>query len=245
MPDGGTLEIEARNVTLHEDSIAGVASGSYIRLSVKDTGCGMAPEILDRVFEPFFTTKEVGKGTGLGLSMVYGFVRQSGGHVTIQSAPAVGTTVNLYLPKSTQAPHSETAVAQLQDAPAGSGQVLVVEDDEEVLKVTLEMLSALGYHAVSASNGTEAIQILKSDKKFDLLFSDIVMPRGITGVELAREAKQQCNGLKILLTSGNAEDVLERYGAVGEFPVIRKPFLRAELAQYLKLVMHGGNVPLR
>jgi signal transduction histidine kinase len=239
MPDGGTLEIEARNVTLQEGAIAGVASGSYVRLSVKDTGCGMAPETLDRVFEPFFTTKEVGKGTGLGLSMVYGFVRQSGGHVTIQSAVAVGTTVNLYLPKSAQAPHSETAAVQLQDVPAGSGQVLVVDDDEEVLNVTSEMLSALGYHVVSASNGTDAIQMLRSDKKFDLLFSDIVMPRGITGVELARAAKQQCNGIKILLTSGNAEDVLARYGAVGEFPVIGKPFLRAELAQCLKLVMHG------
>ena len=117
--------------------------------------------------------------------------------------------------------------------------VLVVEDDEEVLKVTLEMLTTLGYQAVAASNGTEAIQILKSDQKFDLLFSDIMMPRGITGVELAREAKQHCNGIKILLTSGNAEDVLARYGAVGEFPVIGKPFLRAELAQCLKLVMHG------
>ena len=239
MPDGGMLEIEARNVTLHDDAVAGVPPGSYVRLSVKDTGCGMAPETLDRVFEPFFTTKEVGKGTGLGLSMVYGFVRQSGGHVTIQSALAVGTTVNLYLPKSTQAPHSETAVAQLQDVPAGSGQVLVVDDDEEVLNVTSEMLSALGYHVISASNGTDAIQMLKSNKKFDLLFSDIVMPRGITGIELARAAKQQCNGIKILLASGNAEDVLARYGAVGEFPVIGKPFLRAELAQRLKLVMHG------
>jgi CheY-like chemotaxis protein len=171
--------------------------------------------------------------------MVYGFVRQSGGHVTIQSALAVGTTVHLYLPKSTQTPDSETAVALLQDVPAGSAQVLVVDDDEEVLNVTSEMLSELGYHVISASNGTDAIQMLKSDKKFDLLFSDIVMPRGITGVELARAAKQQCNGIKILLTSGNAEDVLARYGAVGEFPVIGKPFLRAELAQYLKLVMHG------
>jgi signal transduction histidine kinase len=239
MPDGGTLEIEARNVTLHEGAVAGVASGSYVRLSVKDTGCGMAPETLDRVFEPFFTTKEVGKGTGLGLSMVYGFVRQSGGHVTIQSALAVGTTVNLYLPKSAQAPHSETAAVQLQDVPAGSGRVLVVDDDEDVLSVTSEMLSELGYQVVSASNATDAIRMLKSDKTFDLLFSDIVMPWGVTGVELAREAKQQCNGIKILLTSGNAEDVLARYGAVGEFPVIGKPFLRAELAQYVKQVMHG------
>jgi signal transduction histidine kinase/HAMP domain-containing protein len=237
MPDGGTLKIEVRNVTLGEDAIAGVACGSYVRLSVKDTGCGMAPETLDRVFEPFFTTKEVGRGTGLGLSMVYGFVRQSAGHVAIESAVGVGTTVSLYLPKSTQTPDAEAEVVQMQALPAGSGRILVVEDDDDVLKVTSAMLTELGYQVLCARNGTDAIQMLKSGKGFDLLFSDVSMPQGMSGVELAREAKRLGNGIKVLLTSGNAGDVLAQHGAVDEFPIISKPFRRADLARCLGLVM--------
>jgi len=204
---------------------------------VTDTGCGIAPKDLDRVFDPFFTTKEVGKGTGLGLSMVYGFVRQSGGHVAIESAVGVGTTVRLYLPKSTQAPGSEPAVVQVQQLPAGRERVLVVEDDDDVLYITSAMLRDLGYQVICARNGREAIQLLKAGKRFDLLFSDVVMPKGITGVELAREAKRLCDGIKILLTSGNAADVLARHRAEDEFPIIGKPFRRTDLAQYLRLVM--------
>jgi signal transduction histidine kinase len=237
MPDGGMLEIELQNVTLGEDSIPGVAAGPYVRLSVTDTGCGIAPKDLDRVFDPFFTTKEVGKGTGLGLSMVYGFVRQSGGHVAIESTVGVGTTVRLYLPKSTQAPGSEPAVVQVQHLPAGRERVLVVEDDDDVLYITSAMLRDLGYQVICARNGREAIQLLKAGKRFDLLFSDVVMPKGITGVELAREAKRLCDGIKILLTSGNAADVLARHRAEDEFPIIGKPFRRTDLAQYLRLVM--------
>ena len=127
-----------------------------------DTGCGIAPENLDRVFDPFYTTKEVGKGTGLGLSMVYGFVRQSGGHVAIESSVGVGTTVRLYLPKSTQAPGLEPAAVQVQDPPAGRGRVLVVEDDDDVLYITSAMLRDLGYQVICARNGREAIQLLKA-----------------------------------------------------------------------------------
>ena len=244
MPGGGTLKIELRNVTLRSNTIAGVAAGPYVRLSVTDTGYGMTPETLDRVFEPFFTTKEVGRGTGLGLSMVYGFVRQSSGHVAIESTVGAGTTVSLYLPKSTQAPDLEMNDVQLKDVqvkvvPAGSGRVLVVEDDEDVLDVTSVMLQELGYHVVCARNGAEAIQLLTSGRQFDLLFSDVVMPPGITGVELAREAKRLYADLKVLLTSGNAADVLARYGAEDEFPIIGKPFRRVELAQYLRLVMRA------
>ena len=240
MPNGGMLQIELRNVNLEENAVAGVSSGAYIKLSVTDTGCGMAPETLDRVFEPFFTTKEVGKGTGLGLSMVYGFVRQSGGHVAIESGVGLGTTVSLYLPKSTQAPERAADNVKMQDVPTGSGRVLVTEDDADVLDVTSAMLRELGYHVVCARNGAEAIQILTSGNRFDLLFSDVVMPQGITGIELAREAKRLCDGIKILLTSGNAADVLARYGAEDEFPIIGKPFRRADLAQYLRLVMRAA-----
>ena len=260
MPNGGTLKIEVRNVTLSEDAIPSIAAGPYVGLSVTDTGCGMAAETVDRVFEPFFTTKEVGRGTGLGLSMVYGFVRQSSGHVAIESTVGVGTTVSLYLPKSTQALDVEMNEVQAKDVhakdvqvrdgqvqdgqvknvPAGSGRILVVEDDEDVLDVTSIMLQELGYHVVCARNSAEAIQILTSGKRFDLLFSDVVMPPGITGVELAREAKRLHGDLKVLLTSGNAADVLARYGAEDEFPIIGKPFRRAELAQYLRLIMRAA-----
>jgi signal transduction histidine kinase len=239
MPDGGSLEIETRNIILDDDAIAGVAAGSYVRLSVKDTGRGMTRETLDRVFEPFFTTKEVGKGTGLGLSMVYGFVRQSGGHVTIESEVGLGTTVSLYLPKSNKMPEAQAQPLQVPDLPAGAGRILVVEDDDEVLDVTSTMLKQLGYQVLRARRGAEAVQMLKGEEEFDLLFSDIVMPQGISGIELAREARRLRNGIKIVLTSGNAADVLARHGAEDEFPIIGKPFRRAELAQYLKSVMHG------
>jgi signal transduction histidine kinase/HAMP domain-containing protein len=241
MPDGGMLMIELRNVTLEDDSIPGVAAGPYVSLSVTDAGCGIAPQNLDRVFDPFFTTKEVGKGTGLGLSMVYGFVRQSGGHVAIESEVGQGTTVKLYLPRSTQAPRAEPSVAQMQDPPVGRGRVLVVEDDDDVLYITSAMLRDFGYQVICARNGREAMQILKAGKRFDLLFSDVVMPKGITGVELAREAKRLCLGIKVLLTSGNAADVLARHRAEDEFPIIGKPFRRTDLAQYLRLVMREAS----
>jgi len=240
MPDGGTLEIEARNVTLEDGAIAGAAAGSYVRLSIKDTGCGMPPEILNRVFEPFFTTKEVGKGTGLGLSMVYGFVRQSGGHVAIESTVGTGSTVSLYLPKSIETPDAQVQLVQMRNPPAGSGRILVVDDDDDVLDVTSELLRQLGYQLQCARNGTEAIRMLKAGEPFDLLFSDVVMPQGISGIELAREAKRLCNGIKVVLMSGNAADMLARHEAEGEFPIIGKPFRRAELAQYLKMVMLGA-----
>jgi signal transduction histidine kinase len=220
MPDGGTLEIETRNMTLDDDAIADVAAGSYVRLSVKDTGRGMTRETLDRVFEPFFTTKEVGKGTGLGLSMVYGFVRQSGGHVTIESAVGKGSTVSLYLPKSSKMPDAQAQIVAIENLPAGSGRILMVEDDDEVLDVTSTMLRQLGYQVYCARRGIDAVQMLMSDEKFDLLFSDVVMPQGISGIELARQAKRLRNGLKIVLTSGNAADVLARHGAEDEFPII-------------------------
>jgi PAS domain S-box-containing protein len=236
MPDGGVLEIETRNVVLDEGAVAG--PGSYVRLSVTDSGCGMPPEVRDRVFEPFFTTKEVGKGTGLGLSMVYGFVRQSGGHVAVESAPGVGTTVALYLPKATQKPDAEVEAIQTQAIPPGSERILVVEDNEDLLEVTTAMLTTFGYRVLCARNGAEAIQMLESGQEFELLFSDVVMPNGMNGVELAREARRLSKDIKILLTSGHAGDVLERHGAVDEFLIIDKPFRLADLARRLRSILH-------
>ncbi|MGX9432727.1 ATP-binding protein, partial [Bradyrhizobium sp. LeoA1S1] len=141
MPNGGVLDIEMKNVVVGEGAVAGGLPGSYVRLSVRDTGSGMPPEVRNRVFEPFFTTKEVGKGTGLGLSMVYGFVRQSGGHIAIESALGKGTTVALYLPKATQTPDVEMEDAQPQAFPTGSERVLVVEDNDDLLDLTSAMLT--------------------------------------------------------------------------------------------------------
>jgi signal transduction histidine kinase len=238
MPDGGVLEIETQNVDLDEGAVAGCLPGSYVRLSVADTGCGMPPEVRDRVFEPFFTTKEVGKGTGLGLSMVYGFVRQSGGHIAVESAPGVGTTVALYLPKATEEPDAEVEAIQPQAIPAGSERILVVDDNEALLQVTSAMLSTFGYQVFCARNGSEALRMLQSGQEFELLFSDIVMPGGMNGIELAREARRLRTGIKILLTSGYAENVLQRHGAVGEFPIIDKPFRPADLARRLQSILH-------
>jgi len=243
MSDGGVLEIETRNVVLDEGAAAGCLPGSYVKVSVTDTGCGMPPEVRDRVFEPFFTTKEVGKGTGLGLSMVYGFVRQSGGYVAVESAPGAGTTVALYLPKATQKPDAEVEAAQTQAIPGGSERILVVEDNEDILEVTSAMLTTFGYRVVCARNGAEAIQIFESGQEFELLFSDVVMPNGMSGVELAREARRLNKGIKVLLTSGYAGDVLERHRAVDEFPIIDKPFRLADLARRLRSILHEAQNP--
>ena len=243
MLDGGVLEIETRNLVLSEGEVAGCLPGSYVSLSVRDTGCGMSPEVRERAFEPFFTTKEVGKGTGLGLSMVYGFVRQSGGHIAIESTLGAGTTVILYLPRTAQTPDAEVKAIQAQAAPTGSERILMVEDDERLREVTSEMLTELGYRVVCTRNGAEALQMLENGQEFELLFSDVVMPSGVNGVELAREARQLNENIKVLLTSGYAEDVLQRHGAVDEFPVIGKPFRGAELAQRLRSILDETGNP--
>jgi signal transduction histidine kinase/HAMP domain-containing protein len=238
MPNGGIFEIEARNVVLDGAEVNGAMPGAYLKLSFTDTGCGMSPEVRDQIFEPFFTTKDVGKGTGLGLSMVYGFVRQSGGHVAVESARGVGTTIVLYLPKATQKADAEVESIQSQAIPAGSERILLVEDNEDILEVTSSMLSELGYRVRSMTNGPEAIQLLRSGEVFELLFSDVVLPNGVSGVEIGREARRLNKSVKVLLTSGYARDVLERQKAVDEFPIIDKPFRRAELARRLRSILN-------
>jgi len=240
MPDGGVLEIATENVVFDEGA-AGLPPGSYVRLSVRDTGSGMSPEVRDRVFEPFFTTKEIGKGTGLGLSMVYGFVRQSGGHATVESAPGAGTTVALYLPKAEQKVSIEAEAVRAPAMCGGSERILMVEDNEDLLEVTSAMLTTLGYQVICACNGTEAIQIVESGQAFDLLFSDIVMPNGMSGVELARKLRRRNKGVKVLLTSGHAADVLERHQAAGEFPIIDKPFRLSELVRRLQSILNEAQ----
>jgi PAS domain S-box-containing protein len=241
MPDGGVLEIETGNVVLEEGAVTGCPAGSYVRLSVIDNGEGMAPEVLDRIFEPFFTTKDVGKGTGLGLSMVYGFVRQSGGHIAVTTELGVGTTISLYLPRAVQQYGPVVMSEQKRPLPRGSERILLVEDNEELLEVTQAMLTTFGYEVTCARNGTEAIRVLESCEPFDLLFSDVVMSNGPNGVELAREAQRRSHGIKTLLSSGYAGDVLAREHAVDEFPIIHKPFRVSELAQCLRSVLDTAD----
>ncbi len=240
MPAGGLLKIKGRNVILHEANVGELAPGSYVSLSVSDSGSGMAPDILERAFEPFFTTKEVGQGTGLGLSMVYGFVHQSGGHVAIKSTVGAGTTVTLHLPRAPQMPDADQEPREIQPVPANSARILVVDDDEELLEVTSATLSGFGYHVLCAQSGHDAIEVLETDKPIDLLFSDVVMPNGMTGIELAREAKRLRPGIKVLLTSGNSAEALARYGALDEFPIVSKPVTRAALARRLASVLGGA-----
>lgn len=238
MTDSGVLRIETRNVVAHQ-CIDGCSPGSYVKLSVTDNGSGMPAEVRDRVFEPFFTTKEVGKGTGLGLSMVYGFVRQSGGHIAVDSTPGAGTTIALYLPATEEQPDAEADIADACALPKGSERILVVDDNDDLLNVTSTMLSTFGYEVSCAHNGAEALRTLQTDQPFELLFSDIVMPNGMNGIELAREAKRIHRDIKVLLTSGYADGALQRNNAVGEFSIIDKPFSLADLARQVRLTLRG------
>jgi PAS domain S-box-containing protein len=243
MPAGGTLTIETANAVLDADYAAQnveVKPGDYAMLAVSDTGTGMTPETVAHAFEPFFTTKEVGKGTGLGLSMVYGFAKQSNGHVRIYSEPGLGTTVRLYLPRlATKAAPERTETAAR--AGAGGGEVvLVVEDDEKVRKLVLQQLESLGYRAIEAANGAEALAVIESDAAIDLLFTDMVMPGGMSGAQLAEAARRLRPGLKVLFTSGYAEGSLQaRGGGDAGFKLLSKPYRKQALAEKLREVLDG------
>ncbi|MGE0850979.1 MAG: PAS domain S-box protein [Hyphomicrobiaceae bacterium] len=238
MPAGGKLIIETSNVVLDAMDVAaevGLAAGEYVRLAVSDTGAGMSHEVLARAFEPFFTTKEPGKGTGLGLSVIYGFVRQSGGHVTASSALGKGTTVTLYLPRVDAGAVETIAPARpASSAPMARETILLVEDNAEVRAVTARRLRHLGYRVIEAESGARAIEILNARRKIDLVFSDVVMP-GMSGFELAHWLANHQPSVPVLLASGFAEDVAR----AGEPPasaleILRKPYSGAELAQALR-----------
>ena len=245
MPSGGKLVIETNNVVLDERDVAseiGVAPGNYVRLSVSDTGSGMGPEVLARIFDPFFTTKEPGKGTGLGLSVIYGFVKQSGGRVTVYSELGKGTTVNVYLPRiARSSAEEETIAAATGPAPLVTGEtVLLVEDNARVRRMTARRLRNFGYVVLEADNAASAIEILNSGKRIDLVFSDVVMPGAMSGFGLAKWVRENAPSIKILLTSGFAEDVA-RSGETGEteLKILRKPYTGAELAQALRAAIEG------
>ncbi|GJE09335.1 PAS domain-containing hybrid sensor histidine kinase/response regulator [Methylobacterium longum] len=245
---GARIAVRSRNVRLGTAAIAdkAVPPGSYVAVSVTDTGSGIAPEALQRVFEPFFTTKEVGKGTGLGLSQVYGFTRSARGFVDIASEVGAGTTVNLYFPVSSDPVGEETGLGPLGALPlrkAGEGEtILLVEDDAQVLDMAIESLEELRYRVIVARNAAEALEHLRGVERIDILFSDVVMPGGMNGSQLAVEAGRIRPGLKVLLTSGYVANLDE--GQVigqGTLPVLNKPYRRDELARSLRLVLAGDS----
>jgi PAS domain S-box-containing protein len=244
MPAGGGLTISLRNVELDGSSgPANAAPGDYVLVAVADTGVGIAPDRIDRVFEPFYTTKEVGRGTGLGLSQVYGFVEQSGGYVDIESTVGAGTTVMIYLPKTAGVAASRKRRRFLAKAPAlGSETVLLVEDDQGVLEVVTAMMQDLGYRVLTARNGVEALSILERGEQIDLLFTDLVMPHGISGGDLALQARQMRPEIKILLGSGySARMSPDAATAVADLPILGKPYRRDELAAKLRSVLASDD----
>jgi len=242
MPAGGRLTIVASNTYLDE-AFAGqhsdIEPGHYVMISVADTGTGIAPENLPRVFEPFFTTKDVGHGTGLGLSMVYGFIKQSAGHVTIASEPGQGTVVKLYIPRALMA-DSELQPPARDSLIKGSECILLVEDDELVRHYVLSQLTHLGYTVITAANGDAALKIMRERTDIDLLFTDIVMPGGISGLDVAEQVKLMCPELIILYTSGYSNHELpSRKPDGGETKLLRKPYSRLALATALRQALEN------
>lgn len=226
MPRGGELSIGVYDVNVALDGeVADLKAGRYVRILVSDTGLGMPPDALARALEPFFTTKVAGKGSGLGLSMVYGFVRQSGGNLTIDSQLGYGTRVALYLP-SANAPTTPTSTREYSAA-RGDEVVLVVEDEPEVRDIAVAFLKSLGYASLVAANADEALGILRTHPKIDLLFSDVVLGSGMSGVELAHQALRENPQLAVLLTSGYEHAMLDDDAP---FPLLRKPYSREDFA---------------
>lgn len=241
MPSGGRILIEAHNAVVSNQA-PDIAAGDYVRLSVKDTGSGMAPEVVARAFEPFFTTKEAGRGSGLGLSMVYGFAKQSGGAVQIDSAVGRGTAVHLYLPR-TMAPidrATEPAAERLLPVPERPATVLVVEDEEGVRQLAAESLEELGYRVLRANDAHQALSVLESEA-VDVVLSDVVMPGGMSGLALADEMRQRRKGLPVLLTTGYAE-AIDRVEARGPgYEILRKPFRPRELGARIRRMLSAAS----
>jgi PAS domain S-box-containing protein len=240
MNGSGKLTIETGNAYLdakYTEAYADVPPGQYVLLAVTDMGSGMSPETLEKVFEPFFTTKPEGRGTGLGLSMVYGFVKQSGGHIKIYSELGHGTTIKLYLPRSTQ---SEDVVIERDSGPitGGSETILVAEDDEAVRETVVAILTDLGYRVLKAKDAQSALTVIESGASIDLLFTDVVMPGTLKSPELARKARERLPQLSVLFTSGYTENSIVHSGRLDEgVELLSKPYTREALARRIRHVL--------
>ncbi|CAB3753026.1 response regulator [Paraburkholderia humisilvae] len=237
MDGQGKLTIEAGNASLDDAYAkrhADVLPGQYVMVAVTDTGAGMTPEVQEHVFEPFFTTKREGQGTGLGLSMVYGFVKQSGGHVKIYSELGHGTTIRLYLPRMRQQEDLETDI-DVGPVKGGAETILVVEDDEDVRTTVVEMLSSLGYHVLRAKDAQSALAIVESGVPIDLLFTDVVMPGALRSTELARKARERQPALAVLFTSGYTDNAIVHAGRLDEgVELLSKPYTHEALARKIR-----------
>ena len=249
-PLGGRLTIETEHVDLDEDYTSReseVAPGDYVVLSVTDSGEGIPADEIDKVFEPFFTTKDIGKGSGLGLSMVYGFIKQSGGHIRVYSEVSVGTTVRLYLPvQPSSADGNAVPATQPLDVESGNETVLVVEDQVEVRTVAVSLLRNLGYTVVEAESGPQALLILEEDREIDLLFTDIVMPGGMDGTQVGKAARKLRPGLPVLYATGYAEAAVLREGEVkAAHNLVTKPYRRKELAQKVRQAFDENKLQRR
>ncbi|MBT6984984.1 MAG: response regulator, partial [Rhodospirillaceae bacterium] len=236
MPGGGIITLSADNIQLDERMAATheeEASGDYVMLSLADNGSGMSEDDISHAFEPFFTTKDVGKGTGLGLSMVYGFAQQSGGFVEIESELGSGTTMRLYLPRlvGTKEDEAATQGALLEAAATADGTILLVEDDADVRESLAAQLTSLGYRVIEAEDGTAALAALSDAPNIDLLFTDVVMPGGLSGVELARRTLALRPELKILYSTGYSEEFIVEAGDMPDSAIVlRKPYDKSKLA---------------
>ncbi|MDE5440758.1 PAS domain S-box protein [Bradyrhizobium sp. CSA207] len=241
MPEGGTLVLETRNIFLDDGYAsmnADVTPGNYVMIAVSDTGAGIPADLIDRVFDPFFTTKEVGKGTGLGLSMVFGFVKQSGGHVKIYSEEGHGTSVKIYLPRSSGVQETEFEASKNVPITGGNEKILIVEDDALVRQYVVTQIKTLGYTALEAANAAEALTIIDADNGIDLLFTDIIMPGAMNGRQLADEAARRRPDLKTLFTSGYTENAIVHHGRLDSgVLLLAKPYRKSELAKMLRTAL--------
>jgi CheY-like chemotaxis protein len=244
MPGGGKLTIETANAHLDEAYARTeheVTPGQYVLLAVTDTGTGMPPEVMSKVFEPFFTTKGIGQGTGLGLSQVYGFIKQSGGHVKIYSEVGQGTTIKIYLPRLLKVAEDSSKVDSARATPASNARecILVVEDEEGVRALSVDILRDLGYTVLEAGDGPSALAILKREPSVQLLFTDVGLPNGMTGRQLADAARQLRPDLKVLFTTGYARNAIVHDGRLDPgVELIGKPFSAIDLGFRIRALLN-------
>jgi PAS domain S-box-containing protein len=237
LPNGGHVILRTENIMIdRKDRVGTLQPGLYVKITVQDTGIGMTHEVAQRAFEPFFTTKEVGKGTGMGLSQVYGFVAQSGGDVILDTAVGKGTTIHLYLPALAGTAEEEKSLLDEPDGAAPRKEtVLIVEDEPDVLEVTVELFRHMDFDVITASNGLDAIDILKRKRDIDVLFTDVMMPRGMSGIELGRFTQKLCPNVLVILASGYPQPALAaEHDDLDNFTFISKPFRWDDLQNKLK-----------
>jgi signal transduction histidine kinase/CheY-like chemotaxis protein len=244
MAGGGKLTLETRNVVLDDAYCRAhgeVTPGNYVMIAVSDTGHGIPKAILDKVFEPFFSTKAAGKGTGLGLSMVYGFVKQSGGHIKAYSEEGHGTTIKMYLPQAGASPTLVLEAAETSSIQSGSETILVVEDDELVRTSVITQLQSLGYQTIAAASGDAALSIVDGGAAFDLLFTDVILSKSMNGRLLAIEIGRRRPGTKVLFTSGYTENAIIHHGRLDPgVLLLAKPYRKAELARMIRTALDGA-----